>query len=437
MRLMERVVEQALILVPAAEGALIGLVDPSGPGAEPEGITFVCASGFLQGQLGLRILVDASLSGQALREGRSFLTPDTETDLTVDRAATRTLGIRSSVILPVSCRGDPLGVLSVASSLVGAFSPGDLETLTCLADFVGVVVAAATDLARVTATLLGDVESPVLTPAERFVANVLQPGAVDDLEARTRIETVLDTEAFAMVFQPVFDLHTGDLLAVEALTRFAPMPYRTPDLWFAEAHAVGLGQELELAAIRAALRRLPDLPPRTRMAVNAGPDIILSGALLDLLRTVDPRRVIVELTEHVEIDDYLGLAGALAELRRAGASLAIDDTGSGVSSLAHILRLAPDLIKLDRALTSGIDIDPVRRALAQALLTFAAETGARIVAEGIETAGELDVLRRLGIRLGQGYHLAMPAPMEDLQLSLPLPSPPGTPAPAPVPSPTR
>ena len=94
--------------------------------------------------------------------------------------------------------------------------------------------------------------------------------------------------------------------------------------------------------------------------------------------------------------------------------IAVDDAGSGYSSLAHILKLAPDFIKLDRELVSGIDLDPVRRALAASLVTFAADTGAEIVAEGVETEDELEVLRRLGVRYAQGYHLGRPAPLHAL-----------------------
>ena len=91
-----------------------------------------------------------------------------------------------------------------------------------------------------------------------------------------------------------------------------------------------------------------------------------------------------------------------------GVRLAIDDTGAGFASLAHILKLAPDLIKLDRELTSGIDRDPVRCAPGAALVSFASRIGAEIIAEGIETASELEVLRGLGIRYGQGFLLCRP-----------------------------
>ncbi|MHB1837618.1 MAG: EAL domain-containing protein, partial [Solirubrobacteraceae bacterium] len=105
---------------------------------------------------------------------------------------------------------------------------------------------------------------------------------------------------------------------------------------------------------------------------------------------------------------------AISAVRSTGARLAVDDTGAGVSSLAHILKLAPDLIKLDRALTTGVDRDPVRRALASSLVSFADETGPLIVAEGIETAAELAMLRSLGIRYGQGFYLRPPGPLDTL-----------------------
>lgn len=97
--------------------------------------------------------------------------------------------------------------------------------------------------------------------------------------------------------------------------------------------------------------------------------------------------------------------------------LSVDDAGSGYSSLTHILNLAPDFIKLDLQLTRGIDLDPVRRSLATALVSFAKESGAAVIAEGIETGAELRTLRSLGAHYGQGYYLGLPSPIEDLTLS--------------------
>jgi EAL domain-containing protein (putative c-di-GMP-specific phosphodiesterase class I) len=127
----------------------------------------------------------------------------------------------------------------------------------------------------------------------------------------------------------------------------------------------------------------------------------------------------MELTEEAKVDDYARLSNALSGLSLLGVRLAIDDTGAGFASFAHILKLAPDIIKLDRELTSGIDHDPVRAALATALVSFAAQLGAEIIAEGIETAAELEVLRNLGIRYGQGYFLCVPTAIDSVPSSLP------------------
>ena len=120
----------------------------------------------------------------------------------------------------------------------------------------------------------------------------------------------------------------------------------------------------------------------------------------------------LEITEHAHVDDYDQLLGALQPLRQAGVRVAVDDAGAGYASLQHILQLKPDLIKLDMALTRNIDADRPRRALASALIGFAQETGSRIIAEGVETAGELAVLRDLGVEKAHGFFLGRPTSLE-------------------------
>ena len=119
----------------------------------------------------------------------------------------------------------------------------------------------------------------------------------------------------------------------------------------------------------------------------------------------------VEVTEHAPVADYDALADALRGVRKRGVRLAVDDAGSGFASLRHILRLSPDIIKLDRALTSDIDRDEAREALAAALIVFADRIGSTVVAEGIEREPELLTLRSLGVPYGQGYYLARPEPL--------------------------
>lgn len=235
-----------------------------------------------------------------------------------------------------------------------------------------------------------------------------------------RIEDSLSQEALTMVFQPIADLVTGEVVGAEALARFRCEPQRPPDEWFHEAASIGRGTELELAAVRAALRELDELPPDVFMSVNISPAMAVRPELLDLLRQHPGDRVVLELTEHVRVDDYDALLSALMELRAWGLRIAVDDAGAGYSGLRHILRLRPDIIKLDLELTRDIDTDPARRALALALVTFAGEMGATIIAEGIETHEEMASLRSLGIRWGQGFHLAHPgAPLASERLGVP------------------
>ena len=233
--------------------------------------------------------------------------------------------------------------------------------------------------------------------------------AADHERRHEHIDQALAPGGLAMVFQPVADLATGEMVGVEALARFNVEPHRPPDEWFDEAERVGRGPELELAAIAAALDRFAELPAHAFLAVNASPITAAMPELEALIARHPTDRVVLELTEHTKVDDYDGLLAALDRLRERGTRIAVDDTGAGYAGLQHLLRIRPHVLKLDTALTHGIDADPVRRSLAAALVTFASETDATIIAEGIETAEELATLQRLGIPWGQGFHLARPA----------------------------
>lgn len=228
-----------------------------------------------------------------------------------------------------------------------------------------------------------------------------------------RIESVLSGGHPAIVYQPIKNLTTNRTAGFECLSRFHLEPARPPNEWFAEAGEVGLGIELEIAAIRAALRGLDRLPSSLYVTVNCSPMTIVSGALLNVLSRVDATRVVVEITEHDYVDDYDKLLAQLAPLRALGLKVAIDDVGAGYSSMRHILKIRPDFIKLDISLTQGIDTDSPRRALAAALIAFAGETGATIVAEGVETGAELSTLKRLGISRAQGYYLSRPVDLTE------------------------
>jgi EAL domain-containing protein (putative c-di-GMP-specific phosphodiesterase class I) len=222
------------------------------------------------------------------------------------------------------------------------------------------------------------------------------------------IRCVLDERTMRIVYQPIVDLTSGRTVGAEALARFASEIDLPPDRWFSDATALGLGHALELDAIAAALQGLSVLPPEVYLSVNVSPAVARSPDLRALLRAHPLDRVVFEITEHAEIVEYAALNRALQPLRRGGLRLAVDDAGAGFASLRHILQMSPDIIKLDRSMVSGVDRKPVLRALSYSIAAFASATDATVIAEGIESQGELDAMRFLGVGYGQGYFLSRP-----------------------------
>lgn len=230
-------------------------------------------------------------------------------------------------------------------------------------------------------------------------------------EAAARVGRVIAEEAIETVYQPICSLATGRPAGFEALSRFAHAPARTPDLWFAEAAAAGLGPDLERLAIRRALPALATFPDDIYVSVNASPATLLGADFAAVFAGWPLGRIVLEITEHQYVEDFAAIEAALAPLRARGLRLAADDAGAGYSGLQQILQMRPDLIKLDRFLIRDIQHDPGRRALAAALTVFARETGSHLIAEGVETEGELAMLRALGVDKLQGYLLGRPMPL--------------------------
>jgi EAL domain-containing protein (putative c-di-GMP-specific phosphodiesterase class I)/FixJ family two-component response regulator len=227
---------------------------------------------------------------------------------------------------------------------------------------------------------------------------------------RARIMAALTTDVLQMAFQPIIDLEEGDVVGHEALARFTCEPRRTPDRWFAEADEVGLGLELELAAVRLACEQAAVLTAGTYLAVNVSPAVASSPRLLEVLEVSSISDIVLEVTEHAPVQDYRRFQRDIRGVRDRGARLAVDDAGAGFASLRHILELDAELIKLDASLTAGLESNRRRRSMATALIDFGRDMGVAILAEGIETRSQCEELRRLGVRYGQGFHLGRPRP---------------------------
>ncbi len=239
-------------------------------------------------------------------------------------------------------------------------------------------------------------------------------------QLRVRIDEILADEAWTPVFQPFTNLLTGEVVGYEALTRF--YDGTRPDVRFEEAFIAGRGPELEAACARAALRDAVDLPSNIWISLNFAPETILSGLARQVVLEAG-RPIVIEVTEHTIVDNYDALRAALRDVPRV--KVAVDDAGSGYTSLQHIVQLRPDYVKMDISLIRDIDHDPIRQAMVAGLCYFAGATGCAIIAEGIERTEEADVLRNLGVTLGQstllgqGYLFGRPAPLHPDTLSAP------------------
>jgi EAL domain-containing protein (putative c-di-GMP-specific phosphodiesterase class I) len=237
-----------------------------------------------------------------------------------------------------------------------------------------------------------DAEDPTPTPA---------------VDASDGLDELFADGGLRIALQPIVTLATGRVICHEALARFPSRPGRAiPDVFHA-AHDAGAGPRLEALAVRRALER-PGRPPGTALSVNLSVSTLCAPELWEAL-PADLTGVIIEITE----DELFGagsvLEDALARLRAAGARIALDDAGAGYSGLQQIVRVRPDIVKLDRSLVFGVARDPARAALVASFASFASQTGGAVCAEGIERREDLRAVADLDIAYAQGFLLGRPS----------------------------
>ncbi len=241
----------------------------------------------------------------------------------------------------------------------------------------------------------------------------LAPSLVEELRR------ALGTDQFRLYFQPLWDVsaQTPTAVGVEALLRWQHprLGLLPPAAFLPLAEESGLVVDLDLWAVRTACAAVAGFDPDLHVAVNLASATLLDPRLYCTVRTalaetgLAPQRLVLEVVESRALVDLPGVVERLGELRHLGARVALDDFGTGFSTLTWLQQLPVDLLKIDRSFTALLPDDTASLAVVRGVLALAAEVGVTVVAEGVETLQQLEVLRSAGCRLVQGYLLGRPA----------------------------
>ena len=296
-------------------------------------------------------------------------------------ATLQDMGVRATVNAPLRWNDAVIGDIGLGTCSP-EFEVSHSERLPTVEEFAVVVAA-----------LLG----PAMAERDRAAA------------LRRTIGAVLASRAFHPVFQPIVDLESGETVGYEALTRFDSR--QRPDLCFADAWSVGVGEDLELATLEDAVAAARRLPAGLWLSLNVSPRLLVDPERLRSVVLTADRPLVLEITEHEAIEDYAALRKAVGARAQAG-PVARGAAGAGGANFGHIIELRPDFVKLDISLVRGVNADLGRQAMVAGMRHFAGTAGCRLIAEGVETEEEARTLAGFGVEYGQGYHLGRPEPVE-------------------------
>lgn len=241
----------------------------------------------------------------------------------------------------------------------------------------------------------------------------------------SELEEIIASRRLQPVFQPIADLETGRVIGFEGLIRGpSNTPLHSPVNLFERAAQCGLTVQLDQACRQITAERFAELGLPGWLFMNINPMCLMEprhrgGETLAFLDRIGlaSERIIIELTETHPNASYPALREATAHYRRSGFRIALDDLGEGFSNLRLWSELRPDFVKLDKHFVQNLHHDPLKEQFVRSMVDIARQSGAFLVAEGIETAAELRMLRRLGVRYGQGYLLARPSATPPMELT--------------------
>ena len=278
-------------------------------------------------------------------------------------------------------------------------------------------------------TDMNESPSAASPPEGRRFALRPSAGAAGAAPSSVSIAQLLRENALHAVFQPIVSMRDGSIYGHEALIR-GPVgtPLHTPDALLKAARREGALLDFEIACVTTALKKWAALKQPGRLFLNLSASALLGmfrsrgvDALVRELKRADlqPRMLVIELTEHEQVADIAPLAEAVQQIHAIGAMFALDDFGDGRSSLRLWSELQPDIVKIDKYFSAGLSTDARKLQTLRALMQIAEVFGSLLVAEGIETADDLRVVRDLGIGLGQGYFLGRPDAQPAAQILAP------------------
>lgn len=235
---------------------------------------------------------------------------------------------------------------------------------------------------------------------------------------KERLQEIIVNENIQTVFQPIVDLRDMSILGYEALSR-GPVntEFETPIMLFALARETGLLFELDRLCRKKALQNAKTISSDKLVFVNTLPNTIhdpeFRGKYLkDFLKDINirPSNIVFEITEGAAIENYGLFREAVKYYTDLGISVAIDDTGTGYSTLESIIEIRPQYLKFDISMIKNIDKSIIKRELLKALISVSNHIKAKVIAEGIETYEELNALIKLGVHIGQGFIFSRPGP---------------------------
>lgn len=230
------------------------------------------------------------------------------------------------------------------------------------------------------------------------------------------LQDILNQRDLSAIFQPVMDFSSGTFLGFEGLIRGpADNPLHSPINLFGAARQQGLSLEIEMLCRQIVLESFAAQNLPGKLFLNVSPETLThpsfkNGQTLTYLENldIDPKRVIIEITENQPAFDFEGMRNALLHYRSMGFQIAIDDLGEGFSSLRLWSELRPEFVKVDMHFVQGVNADPLKQQFLRSIQSIALSSGTQVIAEGIETAAEFRTIRDIGIAYGQGYFIVRP-----------------------------